>query len=278
MTGNLLLISIIGLLLGLLLSIPAGGPTSLVILSNALKGRVRYCNLVNYGAAFADLVYVFLSVYGLTAFYAFYKPYAAYVLLAGSLFVLFIGFKITRSNPELQELQQTAANFDKDENHKRGGFLTGLMLGFLNPTLLISWMSSSFLVFTMLASFGFDTGGLDKKAAGQLNTLQSQGVISGDAGDTSTLGQVLNSTESNLLQFSNEVMPDYYPLLLSLFYAVFVTIGTVSWFYFLTKFIANNRQRINSKIIHKSIHVLGWILSVLGFFLAYKGIKLVFNF
>lgn len=275
MTENLIIISIIGLVLGFLLSIPAGGPTSLVILSNALKGRIRYCNLVNYGAGIADFVYVFLSVYGLTAIYNLYQPFAPYVLLAGAILVMTIGIKITRTNPELEVLEQSAADIEAREYEKRGGFLTGLMLGFLNPTLLISWISSSFLVFTMLASFGFDTGGLDQQAGKQLQTIKSQGMIPTPSDSISNYIPQSPATHS---WFSQKQMPDHYPFLLSLFYALFVTIGTVSWFYYLTFLIAKHRQRINSKIIHTFIHVLGWILCVLGILLCYKGLNMVFRF
>ena len=81
LSGNLIIISVIGLLVGIIFSIPVAGPTSIVIASNALNGRIRYCILLCIGASFADLVYVFISVYGLTMFYDLYKPYIPYVLI-----------------------------------------------------------------------------------------------------------------------------------------------------------------------------------------------------
>jgi len=35
------------------------------------------------------------------------------------------------------------------------------MINFLNPTLFIGWLTSSFFMISFMASLGFDTGGLD---------------------------------------------------------------------------------------------------------------------
>jgi threonine/homoserine/homoserine lactone efflux protein len=64
--------SIAGLLSGFIFSMPIAGPISILITSNALKGRLSYCNRVNLGASFADFTYVFIAVYGLTNDYPLY--------------------------------------------------------------------------------------------------------------------------------------------------------------------------------------------------------------
>ena len=52
MLESILTISIAGLLAGFIFSMPIAGPISILITSNALKGRLRYCNLVNLGASY----------------------------------------------------------------------------------------------------------------------------------------------------------------------------------------------------------------------------------
>ena len=49
---------------------------------------------------------------------------------------------------------------EKIEKREKGGFYTGLMINFLNPTLFIGSLTSSFFVITLVASLGFHTGGL----------------------------------------------------------------------------------------------------------------------
>ena len=89
---------------GVVFSMPISGPISILITSNALKGRLRYCNLATIGASFADFVYVFGAVFGLTNFYSLYKPVIPYVLLVGTLFFLFLGYKISKTNVDLEHI------------------------------------------------------------------------------------------------------------------------------------------------------------------------------
>ena len=71
MVESLITMSIAGFLTGFIFSMPIAGPISIMITSNALKGRLRYCNLFNLGASFGDFIYVFIAVFGLTKLYTF---------------------------------------------------------------------------------------------------------------------------------------------------------------------------------------------------------------
>ena len=64
MGESILTISIAGFLAGFIFSMPIAGPISILITSNALKGRLRYCNLVSIGASIADFAYVFVVFVG----------------------------------------------------------------------------------------------------------------------------------------------------------------------------------------------------------------------
>ena len=72
---------------------PIAGPISILITSSALKGRLRYCNMVSLGASIADFAYVFVAVFGLTRLYSFYKPAMPYIFSVGSIFFLYLGYQ-----------------------------------------------------------------------------------------------------------------------------------------------------------------------------------------
>ncbi|HAW59184.1 MAG TPA: hypothetical protein DCX03_09290, partial [Bacteroidales bacterium] len=69
MVSNFVTISIVGLLAGFVFSVPVAGPISILITSNALKGKFWYSLKAAIGASFADFFYVFISMLGLTHFY-----------------------------------------------------------------------------------------------------------------------------------------------------------------------------------------------------------------
>lgn len=86
MLESILTISVAGLIAGFIFSMPVAGPISILITSSALKGKLRYCNLVNAGASLADFIYILIAVYGFARLYPFYKPAIPYIFIAGSLF------------------------------------------------------------------------------------------------------------------------------------------------------------------------------------------------
>src|SRR5450759_1534038 len=139
---------------------PIAGPISIMITSNALKGRLRYCNLVSLGASFADFTYVFIAVFGLTRLYSFYKPLIPYIFAVGSIFFLFLGYKIIRTKIDIEHLEDKSHLTEKIKKREKGAFYTGFMINFLNPTLFIGVLTSSFFVISLIASLGFHTGGL----------------------------------------------------------------------------------------------------------------------
>ena len=104
MTESLITISIVGLIAGFLFSMPIAGPISVLITSNALKGRVKFCKHATNGASLADFVYVFIAVFGLTNLYSWYKPVIPYVLIIGALFLIYLGIKIFKTKLDLEHI------------------------------------------------------------------------------------------------------------------------------------------------------------------------------
>ncbi len=275
MSESLFTISIVGLIAGFIFSMPIAGPISILITSNALKGRMRYCTLATIGASAADFVYVFIAVFGLTKLYSLYKPIIPYILLGGAVFLLYIGYKIAKTKLDLEHIDEKSHLSEKIKK-ERGGFWTGFMLNFLNPTLFIGWLTSSFFVISMVSSLGFNTGGLDTTVA---QSVQQINNIEGEAIDTTKTISYFKSDSINLKQQeihkkNNAKLPNYFPLLISICYAFFLAVGSIIWFYYLAYFLVKYRAKINVNIINRVIQGLGVALCLFGVFLGYTAIKM----
>src|SRR5674476_134409 len=126
MTESIITMSIAGLLAGFIFSMPIAGPISILITTNALKGRLRYCNLVNIGASFDDFVYVFIAVFGLTKLYSLYKPVIPYIFSFGSLLLIYLGYKIYRTKIDIEHLEDKTHIIEKIKKKEKGAFYTAV--------------------------------------------------------------------------------------------------------------------------------------------------------
>lgn len=274
MLDSLITISIVGLLVGFIFSMPIAGPISILVTSNALKGRIKYCNLATVGASFADFVYVFAAVYGLTKFYSAYKPFIPYILLVGTFFLIFLGYKISKTKVDLEHIDDKNKLLGKVKK-ERSGFWTGFLLNFLNPTLFLGWLSSSFIIISVVAALGFNTGGLDKSVDNSFQTINKQGD------DTALRNKTLSYLHIDSTRFKKsesmpaQQFPKHFPLYLSASYAFFVSLGSIIWFFYLAFLLNKNRHRININVVNSIIRLLGWVLCLFGLFLGYKAITML---
>jgi len=277
MTESLITLSIVGLLVGFIFSMPIAGPISILVTSNALKGNLKYCNLVTIGASFADFVYVFAAVFGLTNFYSVYQPYVPYVLLLGTVFLIYVGIKVARTHLDPEHMPQDEGPLAKKiEEQHRGGFLTRILISFLNPTLFISWLTSSFIVISAVTSMGFNTGGLETNVE---NSFKAMHKDKDSITENKTIKYLhLDSVKLAKRQITEEEikkLPSYSPALLSATYAFFLALGSIVWFIYLAWLLARNRHRINVKVINRIIQSLGIILCISGVALGYKAIQML---
>lgn len=276
LTESLITISIVGLIAGLVFSMPIAGPISILITSNALKGRLRYCNLATVGASFADFVYVFAAVYGLTKFYTSIKPFIPYILFVGAFFLLYLGYRIYKTKVDLEHLEDKSHLSEVIRKKERGGFWTGFMLNFLNPTLFLGWLTSSFIIISFVASLGFDTGGLDKSISSTYETFHRTDKDSSARRTLSFLkvdSLKIKRHEPSAEELSH--FPSYFPELLSASYAFFLSLGSIIWFFFLAFILVRHRKRININVINRVIKLLGIGLCIFGLLLGYKAIHLL---
>ena len=274
MTESLITISFVGLIVGFILSMPIAGPISILITSNALQGKRKYCNRATIGASFADFFYVFIAVFGLTKLYTYYKPFIPYLLSIGALFLMFMGFKIFKTKIDIEHLDDKSHLTEKIKKKERGGFYTGFMLNFLNPTLFMGWLASSFIVISFVSSLGFNTGGLNT------SINQNAKVFNSIEGKTNEMPQIptylqFKNTTSNIIQKQeSNSYPKYFSLLISLCYAFFLAVGSIIWFYYFALFLSKFHQRINVNIVNVIINGLGIVLLFFGIFFGYTAIKL----
>jgi threonine/homoserine/homoserine lactone efflux protein len=279
MVESLITMSIAGFLTGFVFSMPIAGPISIMITSNALKGRYRYCNLINLGASFGDFIYVFIAVYGLTRLYTFYKPIIPYIFSFGALLLICMGYKIFRTKFDIEHLEDRIHLSDKIKKKERGAFYTGFMINFLNPTLFIGWLTSSLLVVSFIAALGFHTGGLAIKIdqnAKEISNIEGKKIESRHDSVIKKLDnfQVLKIKEH---QVDQTIFPPSFHLVISICYAFFIAFGSIVWFYLLTFLIVRYRTRMNIKIIAGFVKSLGVFLCFIGTYFGYQAIRMFIN-
>jgi len=276
---SIITMSIAGFLTGFLFSMPIAGPVSIMITSNALKGRLRYCNLFNLGASFGDFIYVFIAVFGLTKLYTFYKPIIPYIFAFGSILLFFLGYKIFRTKLDINHLEDKIHLSEKIKKKERGAFYTGFMINFLNPTLFIGWLTSSLLVISFIAALGLHTGGLairiDQNAK-EIGNIEGKKI---ESQHDSAIKKLDNYPRLKIREHpvDQTIFPQSFHLAISLCYAFFIAVGSIAWFYLLTYLIVRFRQRINIKIISGFIKSLGIFLCFIGCYFGYQAVRMFIN-
>ena len=277
MTGIIITVAIAGLLAGFIFSMPVAGPISILITSNAFKGRIRYCHRVTIGASFADSFYVFIAFFGLTKLYSLYKPALPFILVIGAFFIIYTGFKTMKTKVDPEHMQEIIVS-DKIRKKDTGGFRSGFMLNFLNPTLFFGWLTTSFLVISFMASMGFNTGGLD--------TIKNENVREIKIMDGTKIrdpkvfsNPKIEKIRSYNLEKQKEKpiqLPQHFHLIISAIYAGALGLGTIIWFYLLTLLITKFRRFINLRIINGIIYSLGIVLCLFGVYFGYIAVRMIF--
>lgn len=271
MLESILTISIAGLLAGFIFSMPIAGPISILITSNALKGRLRFCNLVNLGASFADFTYVLIAVFGLTKFYSLYKPLIPFIFLAGSIFFFFLGYRMIRTKIDIEHLEDKSYITEKIKKKEKGAFYTGFMISFLNPTLFIGVLTSSLFVISLIASLGLNTGGLAGKMDQNVKEISNVEGKKTENPPGLSIKQFdkIQIVKNKDLQEEQIKYPAYFHLVISVCYALFLSLGSIIWFYLMAFLIVRFRQRINIKVISVFIKSLGVVLCLFGLYFGY---------
>ncbi|NOX19224.1 MAG: LysE family transporter [Chlorobi bacterium] len=266
MFESILTVALIGFFAGFVFSMPVAGPVSIIITSNALKGNRTYCIRTAFGASTVEFFYVFAAIFGITSLYSSYKSAIPYLLIFGSVVIILIGVKIFKTKLDIDNLDETKI---KKKPKTTGGFRTGAILNVTNPSLFISWLAASFMLFSFASSIGLNTGGLD--------LIVEQNVIKiAEETDTNFKGldslKTATEDEDKAEISQKEKMSS---ILLALIYAAAVALGAFIWFFYLIKALIKYRHKVNVNILNYLIRGLGVALIGIAFYLIYQGIILL---
>ena len=265
MTESFIVILLLGLFAGFFFSVPIAGPISILITSNALKKNLRYCLRIALGGAIVEVIYVFVALYGLTSLYSYYQKGIPIILIVGAIFLLYVAYKIYNTNLKIDQLSD--GKIEKKTKKSFGGFRTGLILNFSNPSLVVGWFTSSFLLLSFASSVELNTGGLDLLLYENVSSVEE------------ITGEKIESLEKyNLVPQSDKVIPEKESLstfVLSSTYSLMVGLGSFIWFVILSKLLIKYRDKLNIKWLNGLIKLLGVFLYLIGFYLIYEGIRLL---
>jgi threonine/homoserine/homoserine lactone efflux protein len=256
-------IIIIGFISGSILSIPVAGPINILITTNALLGKLRYCIRVAIGASVIEFFYVLIIVFGIVSLYKVYKPFVPYIIIVGSVILIVIGIKVMRTKFDLTNIN--LKEIIKDRIANKGGLTTGILINITNPSLFLGWLSSTFVIFSLASSLNLNTGGLDLIVKENLDTIKK----------INSQNESSQSIEDNSVEYSNNNNNnELNPLVLSLIYASSLSFGSFVWLNFYSRIIVKYRNKLKIGLISWLIRLLGLGLIFIGIFLAYNSIKL----
>src|SRR3990170_848917 len=252
-----LTIIIIGFVAGFILSIPIAGPINILVTTNALLGKLRYCIRVAIGASVIEFFYVLIIVFGIVSLYQVYKPFVPYILIIVGIRVMKTKFDLTNVNLK---------NIVRDRIANKGGFTTGILINITNPSLFLGWLSSTFVIFSLASSLSLNTGGLDLIVKENLDSIKK----------INSENKLEQKVDNGIIErFNNQSKPDELnPIVLSLIYAASLSIGSFIWLNFYTRFIVKFRNKLRIGLISSIIRILGFGLVLIGIYLAYNSIKM----
>ncbi|MGB7567886.1 MAG: LysE family transporter [Chitinivibrionales bacterium] len=152
-------LSIIGLLVGIVFSMPIWGPVSIFIATSGLQGRWIYCVSVALGSGIIDSLVCFIVILGFTKVMGVLSPFVPYLFLCGAAVLFIMGTRIIMTG--IDPHRTGGAIKKRAINKNMAGFWAGAILNASNPSILFGWLSSSFLAISFAASLGFNVGGFD---------------------------------------------------------------------------------------------------------------------
>jgi len=255
---------LIGFFAGFLFSIPVAGPINIIITSNALGGRLRYCLRMAVGSSIIEFFYVMIIVYGISALYDLYQPLIPYLLLFGSVILILVGLRLLKMKLDFDNVDSEKVISDKIKN--KGGMRTGIFVNLTNPSLFLGWLTSTFIIFSFVSSIGINTGGLDLLVNKNLSAFKE---ITNDVKDEISSP---DSTASVKEQIPSEVQ-NLHPLLLSSIYSVSVAFGSFAWLFLYSKNLVKYRNKFKIQFLNITIKFLSYVLIALGIYLIYKAVS-----
>lgn len=265
MLESIITILFVGFLSGFVFAMPIAGPISILITSNALKGKLRFCIRTAMGASIIEFLYVLIAVYGMTFFVSAYSQFIPYLLIVGSIFLFFVGVKILKSKFELSDVGQTGDEINRRIDENKGGFRAGLIINLTNHSLFFGLLTSSFIVLSFVSSVGLNTGGLEIMVEQNIKSMQEFSYNSSVDFDSTLVAKPMSHGEF-------ETAP---PLLLSVIYAVSLALGGFLWLYILARLLIKYRTKIKLKYLQFIIQGLSFALFGISIYLLWTSFKML---
>jgi len=274
MIESLITISLVGLVAGIVFSMPIAGPVSILITSHGLRGQLRYCITASVGAAIVDFVLCFVAVHGFTRLFGFLVDFVPYILFFGAIVLFIIGFRIVRARFDFNhlDLKQPVGLRHFRKVREKSGFWTGMFLNASNPTLFFGWLTSSAVVMSFVSSVGFNVGGIDNVIGNNIvivNSFANHHPVAKEMIHPAKVPRIVEA-KTPIFQHKQEnpgPSPKLFHWLFSLSYAFFVALGTTIWFSVFSYFLVRNRTKLKVELISKVIHVLGILLCTFAVYL-----------
>jgi threonine/homoserine/homoserine lactone efflux protein len=268
MVESIVTVLLIGLVAGFLFAMPIAGPISILITSNALKGKLRFCIRTALGASIVEAFYVLIAVYGMTILFSTYGDLIPYLLFAGSLFLFFVGIKVYGSKLEFQNIEESGDKINASFEENKGGLRAGLIINLTNPSLFFGILTSSFIVLSFASTVGLNTGGLELLVQENVTSIQEM---------TGNTIEGIDSTFVDANLIAENANPSKYPLLLSIIYSISLAIGGFFWLYFLTQILIKYRDKIRIVYLTWIVRGLSFVLFGISIYLFITASKIIYS-
>ena len=194
-----------------------------------------------------------------------------------ALFILFIGIKILSTKFDPEHIDEDAHHAEQKGRPGRGAFYTGFMVNILNPTLFFGWLVSSFIVLSFAASLGFSTVEMTKNVDGNLNQIEK---MDGNFNERPQMPSYLQFDTLKILKKENRPvkvveLPRNFHFLTTLFYSVFLSVGSILWYFLLAVLLVRFRKIVNITFLNWMVRSLGLVLCLFGVFFGYSAVKML---
>ena len=127
------------------------------------------------------------------------------------------------------------------------------------------------------ASLGFDTGGLSTFVDQSLDKIEK---IEGNIREKPKIPSYLQFDTLKMLKKENREVrhvkvTHYNHFTTSLFYAIFLAVGSIVWFFLLAVTLVKFRKKVNINILNWMVRAMGIFLCLFALFFAYTAVKML---
>ena len=195
--------------------------------------------------------------------------------LSALVFLIYLGYKISKTKVDLEQIDEK--NKVAKKRKERGGFWTGFLLNFLNPTLFLGWLTSSFIIISIVSALGFNTGGLDKTVDTSFKTINKTGA------DTLLKNKTLSYLHLHASRIADAIATcgcNGFTAGVFFFSQPFLCLFSFAGqhhlvFLFGPTCYQKYRNKINIHVVNRVIQILGIGLCFFGLLLGYKAITML---